>query len=361
MQDQVEALRQLGVRAAFLNSSLDAGEAGRDRAAAARRRTRPAVRRARTPADAALPVAARPHARSRCSPSTRRTACRNGATISGPEYRAAHRAARALAAGAAHRAYRDRRCADAARDRRAPRAGGRASSSSAPSTAPNIRYTVVQKDDSRRQLLDFLDGRAGQSGIVYCLSRRKVDATAAALVERGHRCPALPRRPGRARARRQPAPLPARGRRRHGGDDRVRHGHRQAGRALRRAHGPAEIARGLLPGNRPRRSRRRAGRGVAGLRPGRRGAAAADDRELRVRRGAQAAGAQQARRADRLSANPPAAGGRRCSATSAKRIPAPAAIATTAWTRRRAGTAPSPRRRRCRASTAAASASAPRT
>jgi ATP-dependent DNA helicase RecQ len=49
----------------------------------------------------------------------------------------------------------------------------------------NICYTVVQKDDSRRQLELFLNGRAGSSGIVYCLSRRKVDATAAALVARG--------------------------------------------------------------------------------------------------------------------------------------------------------------------------------
>jgi ATP-dependent DNA helicase RecQ len=50
---------------------------------------------------------------------------------------------------------------------------------------PNIRYAVAQKHDSRRQLLDFLDGHAGESGIVYCLSRRKVEATAAALAERG--------------------------------------------------------------------------------------------------------------------------------------------------------------------------------
>src|SRR5690606_758322 len=49
---------------------------------------------------------------------------------------------------------------------------------------PNIRYTVVAKDDSRRQLRDFLDGHRGESGIVYCLSRRKVDATAAMLAER---------------------------------------------------------------------------------------------------------------------------------------------------------------------------------
>ena len=43
---------------------------------------------------------------------------------------------------------------------------------------PNIRYTVVQKDEPRRQLLDFLGDHAGEAGIVYCLSRRKVDETA---------------------------------------------------------------------------------------------------------------------------------------------------------------------------------------
>jgi ATP-dependent DNA helicase RecQ len=50
---------------------------------------------------------------------------------------------------------------------------------------PNIRYSVVQKDNARRQLRAFLEERRGESGIVYCLSRRKVDETAAALVEDG--------------------------------------------------------------------------------------------------------------------------------------------------------------------------------
>ena len=49
----------------------------------------------------------------------------------------------------------------------------------------NIRYTVTHKHDGRRQLQEFIDGHPGASGIVYCLSRRKVEATAAALVERG--------------------------------------------------------------------------------------------------------------------------------------------------------------------------------
>ena len=50
---------------------------------------------------------------------------------------------------------------------------------------PNILYRVVEKDNARRQLADFLVGRAGESGIVYCLSRKKVEDTAAWLVEQG--------------------------------------------------------------------------------------------------------------------------------------------------------------------------------
>jgi ATP-dependent DNA helicase RecQ len=50
---------------------------------------------------------------------------------------------------------------------------------------PNIRYRVVQKNNARRQLLDFVQDRRGEAGIVYCLSRRKVEDTAAALCEAG--------------------------------------------------------------------------------------------------------------------------------------------------------------------------------
>ncbi|MCX7147148.1 MAG: DNA helicase RecQ [Sulfuritalea sp.] len=50
---------------------------------------------------------------------------------------------------------------------------------------PNIRYTVVERDNPRRQLLDFLAGHRGAAGIVYCLSRKKVDETAAWLNEQG--------------------------------------------------------------------------------------------------------------------------------------------------------------------------------
>jgi ATP-dependent DNA helicase RecQ len=50
---------------------------------------------------------------------------------------------------------------------------------------PNIRYRVEEKTDPRRQLRDFLATHAGECGIVYCLSRRKVDETAAWLREQG--------------------------------------------------------------------------------------------------------------------------------------------------------------------------------
>jgi ATP-dependent DNA helicase RecQ len=55
---------------------------------------------------------------------------------------------------------------------------------------PNISYAIVQRRQGRDQLLDVLRRRPGESGIVYCLSRRKVEQTAEWLNERGVR--ALP-------------------------------------------------------------------------------------------------------------------------------------------------------------------------
>ncbi|MED5620749.1 DNA helicase RecQ [Ideonella sp. BN130291] len=44
---------------------------------------------------------------------------------------------------------------------------------------PNIRYTIVEKDNARSQLLRFIrDEHEGEAGIVYCASRKKVDETA---------------------------------------------------------------------------------------------------------------------------------------------------------------------------------------
>ncbi|WP_248320640.1 MULTISPECIES: DNA helicase RecQ [unclassified Caballeronia] len=61
---------------------------------------------------------------------------------------------------------------------------------------PNIRYRIVEKDNARSQLLDFIraehtnkDGTT-DAGVVYCLSRRKVEETADWLKGQGVR--ALP-------------------------------------------------------------------------------------------------------------------------------------------------------------------------
>ena len=50
---------------------------------------------------------------------------------------------------------------------------------------PNIRYRVEEKRDPRKQLLAFVRGRPNQSGIIYALSRKKVDETAEFLRSEG--------------------------------------------------------------------------------------------------------------------------------------------------------------------------------
>ena len=55
---------------------------------------------------------------------------------------------------------------------------------------PNISYTIVERQNGRKQLRDFLKRHKGESGIVYCLSRNKVEDTAEWL--NGQGVPALP-------------------------------------------------------------------------------------------------------------------------------------------------------------------------
>jgi ATP-dependent DNA helicase RecQ len=61
---------------------------------------------------------------------------------------------------------------------------------------PNIFYRIVPKEQPRKQLLGFLAARTGDAGIVYCLSRKKVEEVASFLSEQG--CPALPYHAGLA-------------------------------------------------------------------------------------------------------------------------------------------------------------------
>jgi ATP-dependent DNA helicase RecQ len=55
---------------------------------------------------------------------------------------------------------------------------------------PNIRYEIVERNNQRQQLLDFLKKHKGECGIVYCLSRAKVEDIAEWLNAKGIR--ALP-------------------------------------------------------------------------------------------------------------------------------------------------------------------------
>jgi ATP-dependent DNA helicase RecQ len=66
---------------------------------------------------------------------------------------------------------------------------------------PNIRYTIVDKADARSQLLQFIHAsHRGDAGIVYCLSRKRVEETAAWLAR--HSIEALPYHAGMDAAKR---------------------------------------------------------------------------------------------------------------------------------------------------------------
>lgn len=67
---------------------------------------------------------------------------------------------------------------------------------------PNIRYRIVQKQNPRDQLLNFIETEhRGDSGIVYCLSRKRVDETAEWLRGKGYN--ALPYHAGLSNSVRQ--------------------------------------------------------------------------------------------------------------------------------------------------------------
>jgi ATP-dependent DNA helicase RecQ len=55
---------------------------------------------------------------------------------------------------------------------------------------PNVSYTIVERNNGKKQLLEFLKRHKNESGIVYCLSRNKVEDTADWLTGQG--VPALP-------------------------------------------------------------------------------------------------------------------------------------------------------------------------
>lgn len=52
---------------------------------------------------------------------------------------------------------------------------------------PNIHLAMRPRDNARRQLVEFLGRHKGENGIVYCLSRKRVEETAAFLAAEGWR------------------------------------------------------------------------------------------------------------------------------------------------------------------------------
>ena len=66
---------------------------------------------------------------------------------------------------------------------------------------PNIRLTVAAKLNWKQQLLAFVKAHAGQSGIVYCLSRKKTEEAAALLAAEGVK--ALPYHAGMSKEARE--------------------------------------------------------------------------------------------------------------------------------------------------------------
>ena len=79
--------------------------------------------------------------------------------------------------------------------------GGRAEQFVLGFDRPNIRLAVEMKRDWKRQLGNFIARHEGESGIVYCLSRRKTEETAAMLAADGVR--ALPYHAGMEKEERE--------------------------------------------------------------------------------------------------------------------------------------------------------------
>jgi ATP-dependent DNA helicase RecQ len=52
---------------------------------------------------------------------------------------------------------------------------------------PNLTLAVEMKRNWKKQMLDFVDAHRGESGIVYCLSRKKTEEAAGLLREAGHK------------------------------------------------------------------------------------------------------------------------------------------------------------------------------
>ncbi len=204
MRDQVEALKQAGVPAAMLNSSLNADEARavRDDLRADRlkllyvapeRLVTPGFQQMLQEAHISLFAIDEAHCVSQWGHDFR------------PEYRELSRIAGAFPG--VPRMALTATADPATRADIIERLGLESARIFASSfDRPNISYTLLQRDKGKEQLRDFLGAHTGESGIVYCLSRKKVEQIAVWLNEQGIR--ALPYHAGMdasARSRNQDA------------------------------------------------------------------------------------------------------------------------------------------------------------
>ncbi|MCE7031126.1 DNA helicase RecQ [Lysobacter sp. GX 14042] len=188
MQDQVEGLRQLGVKAAFLNSTLDAAGAAsveRDFLDGTLDLLYVAPERLLTPRF--LSLLDRAHG----GPGVALFAIDEAHCVSqwGHDFRPEYRQLTVLherwpdIPRIALTATADAPTREEIAERLALQDARRFTSSF---DRPNIRYTVVQKDGGgTRALLDFLARHRGQSGIVYAFSRRRVESVAEQLQQAG--------------------------------------------------------------------------------------------------------------------------------------------------------------------------------
>ena len=122
---------------------------------------------------------------------------------------------------------------------------------------PNLYYEVRQKTkDIDRQIIKFIKHNAGKSGIVYCISRKKVEELAAVL--QANEIKAAPYHAGLrlGDTLSDTGRLPYGAHRRHCRDHSLRYGHRQTGRAVRHTLRHTEKPRGILSGDGTRRTRR---------------------------------------------------------------------------------------------------------
>ena len=157
--------------------------------------------------------------------------------------------------------HRDGDAAGRRRHRRPPRpARPRAGGDGLRPAEPVVRRRPVRHEGGRSPGHRGHAGRAGRAAgdRLRGHARRVRPARRAARAGARHRGAVVPRRAAARRPRRGAAPLHGRRRRRRRGHQRVRDGRRQGRRADGLPRIRAGVDRGVLPGGRPRRARRRA-------------------------------------------------------------------------------------------------------